>query len=430
MRRLHRPAFPALGMILLALAAAAGLEAQGTPGMPGTLTPVPAGPAAPASEAPLTLAQALDLALAANPTIAAARLRQEVARAGIDVARLRPIPELTLEETKETPHDAATLAVPIETAGKRRRRIELAEAQVGSGQAGLARTIADIRSRVRRAFYALAGAERRRAETEGVLLLVERTRDAARDRFTAGDVPRLDVVQAELAVAQADNDRESAEASLASARAGLNTLLARPPGAPIAVRADLWEGGVVDGATAARLAVTASTELAVLDRGIAEQRARVALARAERVPDPTLSGSVTHRAQPDFDWGWRAALTIPLPIFTRRGAAIRVEERTLAQLEAERKARAEEIGGAVFAAAAAAAAQRQAALRFRDQILPQTEEVERMAEDSYRSGQTGLPALLQALQATRDLRLRAIQAGADYQNAVADLENAVGAPVP
>ena len=102
----------------------------------------------------------------------------------------------------------------------------------------------------------------------------------------------------------------------------------------------------------------------------------------------------------------------------------------LAQLEAERKARAEEIGGAVFAAAAAAAAQRQAALRFRDQILPQTEEVERMAEDSYRSGQTGLPALLQALQATRDLRLRAIQAGADYQNAVADLENAVGAPVP
>src|SRR4051812_8025048 len=267
----------------------------------------PAPSAPPADTAPLPLSQAMDLALAANPTIAAARLRQEVARAGIDVARQRPNPELTLEETKETPRDAATLALPIETAGKRRRRIELAEARVASGQAELARTVADVRGRVRRAFYALAGAERRRAETEGVLRLVERTRDAARDRFTAGDVPRLDVVQAELAVAQADNDRESAEGSLAAARASLNTLLARPPGAPIAVRADLWEGGVVDGVTAARLAVTASAELLVLDRGIAEQRAKVALARAENVPDPTISGGVTHRSPPEFDWGWRAA---------------------------------------------------------------------------------------------------------------------------
>jgi cobalt-zinc-cadmium efflux system outer membrane protein len=416
MRPCPRPVRPVLGLILLALGGAVTLQAQGAP--------APAPP-----EPPLTLAQAIDLALAANPNLAAARLRQEVARAGIDVARQRPNPELTLEESKETPHDAATLALPIETAGKRRRRIELAQAQVASGQAGLARAVADIRARVRRAFYALAGAERRRAETEGVLRLVERTRDAARDRFTAGDVPRLDVVQAELAVAQADNDLQSAEGGLGAARANLNTLLARPPGAPIAVRADLWEGGIVDSATAARTAVTASTELAVLDRGIVEQRARVALARAQ-TPDPTISGSVTHRSQPDFDWGWRAALTIPLPLFTRRGAAVQVEERTLAQLEAERQARAAEISGAIYAAAAAAAAQRQAALRFRDQILPQAEEVERMAEDSYRSGQTGLPALLQALQATRDLRLRAIQAGADFQNAVADLESAVGAPLP
>ena len=343
--------------------------------------------------------------------------------------RQRPNPELTLEEAKETPHDAATLALPIETAGKRRRRIELAEAQVASGQAGLARAVADVRARVRRAFYTLAGAARRRAETAQALRIVERTRDAARDRFTSGDVPRLDVVEAELAVAQADNELQTADGAVAAARANLNTLLARPPEAPIAVRADLWEGGVVDGPTAARTAVTASTELAVLDRGIAEQRAKLALARAQ-APDPTISGSVTHRSPPEFDWGWRAALTIPLPLFTRRGAAIQVEERTLAQLEAERRARAEEIAGAVYAAAAAAAAGRQAALRFRDQILPQAEEVERMAEDSYRSGQTGLPALLQALQATRDLRLRAIQAGADYQNALADLESAVGAPLP
>ena len=49
-----------------------------------------------------------------------------------------------------------------------------------------------------------------------------------------------------------------------------------------------------------------------------------------------------------------------------------------------------------------------------------------MAEESYRSGQTGLPAYLQTLQAARDIRRGALQAGLDYQLALADLERAMG----
>ena len=68
-------------------------------------------------------------------------------------------------------------------------------------------------------------------------------------------------------------------------------------------------------------------------------------------------------------------------------------------------------------AAANAEVQRQVYLRYRDEILPRAAEVERIAEDSYRSGQTGLVALLQSLQPVHDLRLQAMQAGTDYQNA-------------
>jgi hypothetical protein len=56
--------------------------------------------------------------------------------------------------------------------------------------------------------------------------------------------------------------------------------------------------------------------------------------------------------------------------------------------------------------------------------------VERMAEDSYRLGQTGINAFLQALQASRDARLRSLQTAADLQTALVDLERAVGAPLP
>jgi outer membrane protein TolC len=50
-----------------------------------------------------------------------------------------------------------------------------------------------------------------------------------------------------------------------------------------------------------------------------------------------------------------------------------------------------------------------------------------MAEDAYRLGQTGISAYLQALQSTRDVRLRSLQAEADLQSALAELDRAIGA---
>ena len=52
-----------------------------------------------------------------------------------------------------------------------------------------------------------------------------------------------------------------------------------------------------------------------------------------------------------------------------------------------------------------------------------------MAEDSYRSGQTGLSAFLQAMQAAREVRLLATDAGLEFQQALADLERALGGPL-
>jgi hypothetical protein len=100
------------------------------------------------------------------------------------------------------------------------------------------------------------------------------------------------------------------------------------------------------------------------------------------------------------------------------------------QITAERNAALARISGEVTAAAVVADAQRQQFIRYRDQIIPQAQQVETMAEDSYRLGQTGITAYLQALQASRDVRLRSLQAAADFQTALSDLERAIGAPLP
>jgi outer membrane protein TolC len=121
-------------------------------------------------------------------------------------------------------------------------------------------------------------------------------------------------------------------------------------------------------------------------------------------------------------------VAVVIPIFTRHTAAVRVEEATLAMTRAQRDALAQRIRGAVAAAAYRAQAARTQYLRYRDEILPRSREVEVMAEESYRSGQTNLVALLQSLQAARELRGRSLQAAADYQAALAGLRQAMTAP--
>jgi outer membrane protein, heavy metal efflux system len=395
------------------------------PGALSTNAPTSAPPGA-----PLTLEEAMSSALAANPGLAAARLGREEAKARGEVAGQRANPELLLEEARDFPRDAATLSVPIERGGKRQRRIQLAAAQAKSGEAELARLTATTRNQLRRAYFALSAAQRRAAETAEVQRLAESARDAARARFEAGDVPRLDALQAELAAAQAANEADKARGLTAGARGDLNALLGRPLDSPVVVSAGLEAGIVPPPDAAVRQALAASTELAVLDLGIAAQTAQVEVARSETYRDLTAGAGVTHHSPPDFDWGWRASLTIPLPLFNRGRAQVLLEQATLARLQAERNAAAARVRGEVFSAAAAAETQRQALLRFRDEILPRAAEVESMAEDSYRSGQTGLVALLQSLQSVHDLRLQAVQAGTDYQNALADLERAIGAPLP
>ena len=53
-----------------------------------------------------------------------------------------------------------------------------------------------------------------------------------------------------------------------------------------------------------------------------------------------------------------------------------------------------------------------------------------MAQESYRLGQSELAALLQALRGTRDVRLRSLDFLAQFQSGLADLEKAIGAPLP
>ena len=409
--------------VLLTAAAATGASPQEPP--------APAPPAASqTAEPPLTLDEAFALATANNRTITAARLRRAIDQAGIDVAKERPNPDLRYEQAKETPHQSLTASQPIELGGKRGRRIALAEAVMRTGEAELARTLAEVRAEVRRAYYGLAATQTRLAIALDLQGIARRARDVASERHEAGAVARLEVVQAELNLDEAENETTAVAGERDASRAELNSLIGRDPRAPTQVVEDLADVTLPAAEAAAAAAMAGNAELAVLDRQTAEAVARAALARAQQVPDPTLEGAVTHDAPGEFVWGWRYAVGVTVPIFTRHRAAVRVEEATIAQLKAQREALVQRLEGAVGAALVRANTQRRQYLRYREEILPRSREVEAMAEESYRAGQTNLVALLQALRAAREARAKAVQAAYDYQVALAELQRAAAVGPP
>jgi len=401
--------FPSLGAAILVVAA---LTAEQAPQAP---------PAA-----ALTLQSALAAAEQNNRTLVAARLGRAVDIAGMGVAGQRPNPEASFETARDTPHEAFSLALPLELGGKRARRLDLATATLARTTADLAVQALDIRRLVRVAYFELVAAGNRVEVTTELRGFAERTRNAARDRFESGAAPRLEVLQAELALAQADNEQEAARGRLAAARAELNTLIGRAPDAP-ADPSDTFDAGAIPGEL--QELVARSPDIVSIDREIDEAVARERLAVAMRRSDPTVSGGVLFDSQPEFRYGWRAGVAVAIPVFTRHNADVQVETARIVQLRSEREARVATLTGDATAAAARAQAARQQYLRYRDEIIPQLTAVESMAEDSYRSGQTGLSAFLQALQAAREVRLRATDAGLEYQTALADLERALGGPI-
>ena len=257
-----------------------------------------------------------------------------------------------------------------------------------------------------------------------------RARDAAQQRFDAGSAPRLEVLQAELARADAENQATAAEGGAAAARARLNALLAPPPETAVVLTTPLDAGLVVPPA-AAGPGAPIPAELAVFDRQLDEQRARIALAAAMRAPDLTPEAALTRGAEPEFSTGWRAGVAMTLPIFTshqagrarRRGDADAAHCRT--------RGRAVRISGDVAAARGhGRSAQRQQYLRIAIRSSRRPSRSSGWPRTRTGSARPASPRYLQALQASRDVRLRSLQAASDFQSALADLERAIGAPLP
>lgn len=264
--------------------------------------------------------------------------------------------------------------------------------------------------------------------------ILRETRDLAKDflnktqiRFDAGTAAKLDVIQAQVGVAQAENDLIGIERDVANAQAALNRTLGRVIGAPIAPTDSLaMPADLPDSATIDQIALNDRPELSILQNQQVGAKASTALAKEFWLPDITFGVgkdyAVTGAAQ------FTTGLAFPLPVFypSHQKGDIAVAEHFEKELAATyRDARAQVTQDVRSAYANASVAMKQVVF-LRDQLVPAARESYRVSSTSYTLGGSSALEVLTARQALLDAESQLADALAAANTARADLDRALG----
>jgi cobalt-zinc-cadmium efflux system outer membrane protein len=384
----------------------------------------------------LTVAAALDLAERQNLDLIAARAQRAVAAAGVRVAGERPNPTASFGASRDAPHENALIDQPLEIGPKRQRRIDVAKQEGALTETDISAIERQVRRSIREGYYGLAYARGSTSLQADALKLAERLRDIARARFESGDIPQLELTQAELEATRAHADLQVAQQEEKVALSDLNALLNEPA-------AKDWDLGdaFVTPPPATTLdellarAGNSNSEIARISQEARLERSRKALLEAERIPNLGLQfgfdlnnpGSGVNSG--GYMVGPRGQISMPLPIFSHNQGEIAqstAAERALeGELAAARRAADAKVESAYFDLRAR---QTQVQL-YRETVVPSSQRLEEMAEESYRAGKAGILTVLGAQHDVQQAQRDYLGSELAMQSAFAQLEEAVGAPL-
>ncbi len=378
----------------------------------------------------LSLRDALARADRQNLDLAAERERRAFALAGIQVAKERPNPTLGFSASRDAPHEGATLDQPLELGPKRRRRIEVAKGESALTDLEIVALERQVRHSVRDAYYQAEFKRAVSAQKAELLSLARRLREIAQARFDAGDVPQLEVVQADLEVARADAELQLARQEEEVAGSRLNALLNEP-------KDSHWElADTLDSLPAVpsleeldARAFQSNPDLQSVRQQAAIEQARANLLRAERIPDFSAGIGADFNNPGNYTAGLRGQFSMAIPIFSRNQGEIAQSVATQHQISRHLLAQQKTIEGEVQAAALEFGARASQVKIFHDNLVPAVKRLADMAEDSYKAGQSSILTVIDARRNTNQVQGEFLDSLLAAHAAFAALEEAVGAPL-
>ncbi|MDA0746581.1 MAG: TolC family protein [bacterium] len=374
----------------------------------------------PAQAESLSRAQAMELALGQNPEVGAARAVWKTEQARALKTWALPSPELELEYEglpgtfelgqyeKRSVGLTQRLEFPVKWWQRHRAANHFAEATRLSVyemvRLDIGRDVQVAYDRVLADGQLLLLAEEHVQLARGFL-------ERAQTRLAAGDVPKLDVMRAEVALGRLESRQIEAQDARVRSQAALNVLLGQEPEEPLVLSDGLtYEAMTLDLDTLYGQALRQRSDLGGATRALASTQAVRTASLVSWVPDLTLRFARETTKDPvGPSKSWRTSFVLELPVFAvfeQRGEIAEASARH-AQADAERERIRLRILQEVRTTYSAFQGTGKRMVLMRDRVRPTAEAAHQMARRSYEEGKA---SYLDLLEAQRDL----IETGMEY----------------
>jgi len=392
--------------------------------------------------APLTLEQAEQIALQANLEIRVAARKLAIAEAHVTGAGALDDPSVMYRAwqvplAQPLNYNAAqnmfTVGQTFPGPGKRALRSQVATDSVVIAKAELEAKKREISAQVSAAFFGLLrNSDELRVHDEQAAI-ARQAFDAARIKYSVGRVPQQDVLKAQVALTKLIEHLVMLEQDSELIRATLNTLLGRNPDALLEVAGSYSVAKQIPAvAELQQLALQSRPELMAATSAIKHAQDEAALARKQYTPD--FSANVGYMLNPSgsqFRNNYMLEGSMTLPWLNRRKHDSEISEAQAAVVEKQAEFEAEQL--LVFRQIQEALVRARSAKRlvdlYQNSLRPQSEATLRSTVIAYQNDRTDILNLLDSQNTTLDVDYAYFRAVAEFEQRMAELELAVGAPI-
>ncbi|MDE3201380.1 MAG: TolC family protein [Acidobacteriota bacterium] len=387
----------------------------------------------------LTLDEAERIALERNPEIAA--VARKVATSQAHVATTGKLDDpmamyrgwgvpLNQPGNFNAAQNMFSISQSLPGAGKRPLQTSIARSDVEIAKSQLDQARLAVRVRVRKAFNDLLLTQEEMRIHDEHVDLARQAIEAARIKYAVGKVSQQDILKAQVTLTALAEHMIRFDQDADLARARLNTLLCRDPDTPIRALGKYRDPKPLpDLLTLKQLALNKRPDLQGAGKIVERSRKEEALTRKTMVPDFTVSaGYMLMPPSADMRNSYMLEGQMSLPWLNRGKHNAEIAEATAkvyeqsANLDALRNSAFGEIQEALVEARAA---QRLSAL-YQDHLRPQAEATLQSSVIAYENDKTDFLNLLDSQMVVINIDLAWLQASADFETRLADLEMATG----
>ena len=387
----------------------------------------------------ITLDEAERIALERNPEIAVAARKVATSQAHVATAGTLDDPvamyrgwgvPLNQPGNFNAAQNMFSISQTLPGAGKRALQSSIARSDVEIAQSQLDQARLSVRVGVRKAFNDLLLAQEEMRIHDQHVDLARQAIEAARIKYAVGKVSQQDILKAQVTLTALAEHMIRFDQDADLARARLNTLLGRDPDTPVRALGQYTDPKPLpDLLQLEQMTLDKRPDLQSAGQMVQKSRKEQALTRKTMVPDFTVAAGYM-LMQPDKDMRntYMVEGSMSLPWLNRGKHNAEIAEATAkvyeqnADLDALRNAA---FGQVQEALVEARAAQKLAAL-YQDHLRPQAEATLQSSVIAYENDKTDFLNLLDSQMVVINVDLAWLQASANFEARLADLEMATG----